>query len=168
MTAVPVPALAELVKQLNGYRNGMLSKIQPGGKFDPSMKCSHSSADILGTCSGYPSKSAAYKNAPQQADLQFNVCMLTPTVHFTFAAFDTAITINVPFSELVLPAPWDDNCVFALQPKPKDPSRPYWFNFGSSVVDSMYLVVDYDMNTIQIAKANYDGRAADILPISHR
>lgn len=51
MTDVPVPALAEMIKQLNSYQNGMLSKIQPGGKFDSSMKCSHSSADILGTCS---------------------------------------------------------------------------------------------------------------------
>lgn len=32
----------------------------------------------------------------------------------------------------------------------------------------MYLVVDYDMNTIAIAKANYDGREADIVPINHR
>lgn len=97
-----------------------------------------------------------------------NVCTLTSAVHFAFAAVDIAITINVPFSELVLPAPWDENCIFALQPKLKNPSRPYWFNFGSSVVGSMYLVVDYDMNTIQIAKANYDGREADVVPISHR
>ncbi|KAJ9611481.1 hypothetical protein H2200_004665 [Cladophialophora chaetospira] len=137
MTAVPVPALAELIKQINGYRNGMLNKMQPGGKFDASMKCGHSTADIL--------------------------------VHFTFASFaDTTITINVPFSELVLPAPWGEDCLFALQPKLKNPSKPYWFNFGSSVVDSMYLVVDYDTNTIQIAKANYDGRETDIVPIRHR
>ena len=96
------------------------------------------------------------------------MCTLTPTVHFAFAAFDIAITINVPFSELVLPGLEGENCQFALQPKARNSSRPYWFNFGSSVVGSMYLVVDYDMNTIQIAKANYDGREADVVPISHR
>lgn len=49
MTAVPVPALTEMIKQLNSYKSGMLNKIQPSGKFDGSMKCNHSSADISGT-----------------------------------------------------------------------------------------------------------------------
>lgn len=97
-----------------------------------------------------------------------DVRTLTTKVHFIFAVLDTSITISVPFSHLVLPAPWGEACVFALQPKPKNPGRSYWFNFGSSVVDSMYLVVDYDMNTLAIAKADYSGREADIVPIVHR
>ena len=89
-------------------------------------------------------------------------------VNFTFSDPDTTITISVPFSELVLPAPWTDDCVFALQPKAKKPDRPYWLNFGSSVVNSMYLIVEYDKNNVRIAKARYDGHKADIVPINHR
>lgn len=50
MTAVPVPALAGIVKEVNSYRPGTLNKMLPGGKFNQSMECRLASADILGTC----------------------------------------------------------------------------------------------------------------------
>lgn len=73
---------------------------------------------------------------------------------FLFAAEDRAISIDVPFQELVLP--WEDRCRFALRPKPQytRPSlRPDWVNFGNSVLGSLYMAVDYDVHTMYVAKA---------------
>jgi hypothetical protein len=93
---------------------------------------------------------------------------VTRTVNFTFQGLTAALTIDVPFSELVLPSIWDEGCFFALRPKPKTSNVPFWLNLGSSIVGSMYLVVDYDANVIQIARARYESQEADIVPITHK
>ena len=64
--------------------------------------------------------------------------------------------------------PWQKKCWFALIPRSAASNKPYWMNFGSSIVGSMYVVADYDENTIQIARARYSEEKAEIVPINHR
>ncbi|KAE9375216.1 acid protease [Stipitochalara longipes BDJ] len=87
------------------------------------------------------------------------------SVGFTFASPGQEITIEVPFSELVLQ--WHGSCLFALQPRAKPEKRPYWVNFGSSFIGSVYMVVDYDENLIQVANAKHGGGEREIVPINH-
>lgn len=79
-------------------------------------------------------------------------------VHFKFAADSESIDVAVPFSDLVLHM--QDRCRFALRPKPDrdavDPHPLSWVNFGSSVMGSLYMAVDYDSNTMWIAQARHE------------
>lgn len=72
-------------------------------------------------------------------------------VVFTFADVTQSIDIPVPMSELVLP--WLKSCRFVLQPNSRAPLD--YILLGNSFLGSLHMVVDYDDNTVRIAKAQH-------------
>ncbi|KAK4221872.1 aspartic peptidase domain-containing protein, partial [Podospora fimiseda] len=90
------------------------------------------------------------------------------SVNFTFMSQTVPFIVQVPFSELVLPilSCNDTQCLFALQSGFRERRSSPWLNMGSSVLSSLYMLVDYDLDAIYLAKSRR-GAEAKIVAINH-